>query len=1526
MNDAAAGSSRVPVRVFISYAHDDGVHEERVREFWLFLRAQGIDARLDLPAAEQRVDWAEWMTQQVRDADRVLVIASPAYKWRAEGDAGPDEGRGVQFEARLIRDLFYADQQAGLGRFVPVVLPGCSATDIPLWLGPASTAHYRVGEYTVVSAEKLLRLLTGQPAEVEPPLGSVPVLPPRGAEEAAGGAARPGLRTEVVIEVAVSGEGEVNTAVWVAGSLLCQQTVGLPAEVIDVWAALRLPAIVAGERLAEAGRRLAGALLDEDGQRLLGGLVSRLAPGDSVEVVLSADEAALTLPVELTRLASDGAEVGPLGVLPSVSVFRRLTVSRRVPGEGSAPPAAAPPTGAAGPLKVLAAVAAPDETKTDSAPLDVEAEMAAVLDAVTSVTDLHAQVRILEVASLAAIRQALAEDAYHVLHLSAHGSPQMVELEDEDGAPVPVNPQALMAALQLAGRPVPLIMLSSCSGGSAGSQAMAASLAAQGADRVIAMLAPVTDTYAATLARHFYKELAAHPAVTVGLALARARYLAEDDRSRASQDRLPAPEYGVATLLAASGDGPLIDPTAPKAPLTVMTTPLGGKGVRELPMGALIGRRPQLRAAMGVLRRTTEAVQRFGAASGVVLTGIGGIGKTALAGRVISRLRDEGWLIAVHEGRWNPTALIGATARAVDDALLRTSGPTQASLRRALAQLADSASDDGPKLAAIADLLADQRLLVVFDDFEQNLTIGGEAFADPAFDEMITALADAAEAGALLVTCRYPLPGLDRFLAQVSLPQLSPTELRRLFLRLPALDSLDADDKRLLMRTIGGHPRLIEFTDALLRGGRASLRHVQTRLRDLARAEGIDLAREPSLTGALDQAMLLGSADILLTELTALLTPGQQEVLRQVAVCRAPMTLDDLAFTLTPGPGGSDPAVGRQPNLAALRADVDQLTDLTLLALGGGIVMHPWTAELVTRNTGTGLSAQHERALAMRLRRFQQNRGGYGDLIDIPRHLAALHRYDDIPGIARQAIQALPGTLATVAYLAEIRPLIPPAERAWILVADLEVQALLTAGDLPAATRQLEDIHQQVQIRAAANPANRDWQADLAVSHIKVGDVARAAGDLAAARTAYQAGLDIAQRLADADPDNSGWQRDLSVSHERLGDVARAAGDLAAARTAYQASLDIRQRLADADPANSGWQRDLSVSQERLGDVVRAAGNLAAARTAYQASLDIRQRLADADPANTEWQRDLSVSQERLGDVAVAAGDLAAARTVYQASLDIAQRLADADPANTEWQRDLSVGHNKVGDVARAAGDLTAARTAYQAGLDIRQRLADADPANSGWQRDLSVSQDRLGDVAVAAGDLAAARTVYQASLDIARRLADADPANSEWQRDLSVSHNKVGDVARAAGDLAAARTAYQASLDIRQRLADADPDNSGWQRDLSVSQERLGDVAVAAGDLAAARTAYQASLDIAQRLADADPANSGWQRDLSVSHNKVGDVARAAGNLTAARTAYQASLDIRQRLADAAPDNSGWQRDLENARQRINNLPYPAQ
>ncbi|MGH3623771.1 MAG: SEFIR domain-containing protein, partial [Sciscionella sp.] len=196
----AVASAAPVVRVFISYAHESEAHAEAVRDLWVFLRANGVDAKLDRVAAQRRLDWTLWMEKQVEEADHILVIASPAYKRRAGHRAEPDEGRGVQYEARLIRDRFYKDQGA-LQRFLPVVLPGDSPDDLPTFLTSTIATWYRVSAFTVAGAEPLLRVLTRQPEEVEPPLGPKPVLSTR---EHHGLPRRPALRHDVRVEVAAT--------------------------------------------------------------------------------------------------------------------------------------------------------------------------------------------------------------------------------------------------------------------------------------------------------------------------------------------------------------------------------------------------------------------------------------------------------------------------------------------------------------------------------------------------------------------------------------------------------------------------------------------------------------------------------------------------------------------------------------------------------------------------------------------------------------------------------------------------------------------------------------------------------------------------------------------------------------------------------------------------------------------------------------------------------------------------------------------------------------------------------------------------------------------------------------------------------------------------------------------------------------------------------------------------------------------------------------------------------------------------
>ncbi|MBM7773164.1 hypothetical protein JOD54_003368 [Actinokineospora baliensis] len=156
-------------RVFVTYSHDTERHKRAVREFATFLRARvGLDVQLDQWADGKRQDWSLWAMENLRDSDFILVIASPQYRRRAEGQAEPHEGRGAQFEAAIIRDHLTQNLRQGTERVLPVVLPGGSIEDIPMFLTPYSTTRYEIDEFTESQVTYLISAITGESAHPMP--------------------------------------------------------------------------------------------------------------------------------------------------------------------------------------------------------------------------------------------------------------------------------------------------------------------------------------------------------------------------------------------------------------------------------------------------------------------------------------------------------------------------------------------------------------------------------------------------------------------------------------------------------------------------------------------------------------------------------------------------------------------------------------------------------------------------------------------------------------------------------------------------------------------------------------------------------------------------------------------------------------------------------------------------------------------------------------------------------------------------------------------------------------------------------------------------------------------------------------------------------------------------------------------------------------------------------------------------------------------------------------------------------------
>ena len=969
-------------------------------------------------------------------------------------------------------------------------------------------------------------------------------------------------------------------------------------------------------RMTVLGRLLAGLCLPEDSGAALQALIDGLALGQRLELAIeSADPALLGLPFEALRLP-DGRL---LATQPGVVMWRR-------PAGLAAP---AQPL-LAGPLKLLVAVGAPDEGLTRSAVLDHERELQSILDAVEPLNQQdNAQVRILEVGHPAEIAQAFARDAYHVLHLSCHGGPGVLELEDEDGRPVPISPAALLAPLRPLGRPLPLVLLNTCHGGVAAAapgqapDAPAASFALAllqaGVPAVLAMQTAVSDSYATALARAFYGHLAQGEHLRPSRALALARQQLEAERQRALRaGTAPAPEYATATLYIAGEETPLADFGADKRPLQVRPVHEVAGPVPQLQQDELIGRRPEQRSALRALRAGKDAPP------GVLLTGIGGVGKSALAGRLMQRQVEAGALLAVCSGRYSLQAsfdAVGAALRDTDNAVARQLGQ----------RFKQAPIDDAERQRLLHKALAEQPLLLVLDDFEQNLSPGGERFLDPDVAQALAVLAAQARRGRLLVTCRHPLPGSVGGLQRVRLGLLSPAEQRKLVLRLPQLQGLPMAELQPVLRLVGGHPRLMEFVDALLHGGQGRLRHVTVKLQALMQAQPAAAAPGPgALAPALSAAQLLAARDVFLDELLALArAQGAEPALLQLAACNLPVSPDGLARMLA-----DDPA---QPgDRAAAQAAITRLEDLSLLhrQADGTAQVHRWTAQGLADADAAAHRSRCVRAGRYHWWRAANESHPMVDATEALRNHLAGESFDEAVGIAKFCFQALTQfrqAVGIAALAAEVLEHLPASHPDFAFVADQEARAHMALGQTQRAFSRYQGLLEAQQQRVHAEPDRADYQRDLSVSFERMGDLYRALGQGELARDAFSQSLAIAQRLALAEPDRADYQRDLSVVFNKLGDLYRALGQGELASEMYERDLAIAQRLALTEPDRADYQRDLSVSFERMGDLHLDEDQPALAALAFNQSRDIWRRLSEAEPTRADLQRGLVISLLRLG-------------------------------------------------------------------------------------------------------------------------------------------------------------------------------------------------------------------------------------------------------------------------------------------------------
>jgi hypothetical protein len=163
-------------KVFISYSHDSDEHRQRV--LGLADRLNGIeDIDCDI---DQYINgsppegWPLWMDRKLEEADFVLVVCTQIYLNRVKRQERRGTGRGVKWESLLaFQDI--CDNDSLNAKYFGIVFESADENFIPKPL--KAFTYYNLSWED--SYERLLRLLTNQPAAIKPTAKQALHFPPQ---------------------------------------------------------------------------------------------------------------------------------------------------------------------------------------------------------------------------------------------------------------------------------------------------------------------------------------------------------------------------------------------------------------------------------------------------------------------------------------------------------------------------------------------------------------------------------------------------------------------------------------------------------------------------------------------------------------------------------------------------------------------------------------------------------------------------------------------------------------------------------------------------------------------------------------------------------------------------------------------------------------------------------------------------------------------------------------------------------------------------------------------------------------------------------------------------------------------------------------------------------------------------------------------------------------------------------------------------------------------------------------------------
>ncbi|OYE03417.1 tetratricopeptide repeat protein [Nostoc sp. 'Peltigera membranacea cyanobiont' 232] len=974
-----------------------------------------------------------------------------------------------------------------------------------------------------------------------------------------------------------------------------------------------------------------------------------------------------------------------------------------------------------------------------------------------------------------------------------------------------------------------LVFLSGCRTGQAPDKgavpSMAEALIDQGARAVLSWGRPVEDRTATAAAAHLYGKLAAGYQLAEALASTYQQLFKQNVRDWHLL-RLYVQGECPGALVEVWGDLP---PSAPEPAYQQFLDP-DTQLVRVAKPSEFVGRRRTLQRCLKAIRTSL----------GVLIYGLGGVGKSTVTARLLERMVGYHRLV---------------NFRQLDEDKLLKILAEQCTSERGH----DILNGKLPLMQRLTKFFTEglntkeQRFAFVLDDFEANLELrNGVYVLQPQVVDVLLALLKAMQNSQLphkvIITCRYnfTLSELNHRLYREPLGALGGADLIKKYNRLDSFNGswqFQPDLPERAKQAADGNPRLLEWLDKILQNSPKSPeaeRGVEMILQKMADKE--KEFRE----------------DILAQVLLKQQTPALRQMLGKLLVYELPVPLAAIS------PICEDISSWESHKQ---RAEILGLLEVTLTNNTERLYRVPRILspllEFPENPKGEEL---YKQAAQILYRLWWEEAESPTEAQSLEIHRLALLGKDG--EIAAKIATSLANHLQNQSRFREARHLCKST---------LEITKNHSVlKEMAYFEHQMGEVDQALNYyQQALNLCPAEDEGELASIYHHLGMLKNHKGDVDEAIALYNQSLEIKERIGDV--------QSKAETLNQLGHIYADKGEVDEAIALYNQSLEITER--------TGNVQSKGVTLHSLGMIYADKGEVDEAIALYNQSLEITERIRNVQGK--------AATLYSLGNLYANKGEVDEAIALFNQSLEITERIGyvqgkamtlnnlagiyankgEVDEAialfNQVLEIDERIGNvqgkattlHKLGRIYANKGEVDEAIALYNQSLEITERIGDVQTK--------AATLHCLGILYANKGEVAQAIAHYNQSLEIKERIGDV--------QGKAVTLSCLGIIYADKGDVDEAIALYNESLEIFERI--------GNVREKAATLNQLGIIYANQGKVEQAIALYNHSLEITERIGDVK-RKAATLHCLGIIYTKKGDVDEAIA-------LYNQSLEIFERIGN---------------------------